>query len=116
MAVGGLVMSSLSGFVLHLLPGRVLLILSGGDHVACTLLFAVISEKPNYWAFIFPAMIGATVGVDITYVVSNIFITTNLPRHQQGIAGALINSLLFLGVSFFLGIADLVVASTARLT
>ena len=40
----------------------------------------------------------------------SIFITTNLPKAHQATAGALINSLLFLGVSFFLGLADLLVA------
>lgn len=58
-------------------------------------------------------MICATLGVDITYNVSNIFITTSMPRARQGLAGAFINSILFLGISFFLGFADLAVTQTA---
>jgi hypothetical protein len=57
-------------------------------------------------------MICATLGVDITYNVTNIFITTSMPKARQGLAGALINSLLFLGISFFLGFADLAVSQT----
>lgn len=57
-------------------------------------------------------MLCATLGVDITYNVTNIFITTSMPRARQGLAGALINSLLFLGISFFLGFADLAVSQT----
>src|SRR5690606_10263437 len=42
-----------------------------------------------------------------------IFITTNLPARHQGLAGAVINSVLFLGISFWLGIADIVVGHTS---
>jgi len=60
-------------------------------------------------------MIAATVGVDITYTITNIFITTSMTKSRQGLAGALINSVLFLGISFFLGLADLAVTSSAQL-
>lgn len=49
-------------------------------------------------------------GVDIAYSVSSVFITTQTPSNKQGLAGALINSTLFIRISFFLGIADIVVA------
>ena len=58
-------------------------------------------------------MLCATLGIDVFYNVTNIFITTSLPKARQGLAGALINSLLFLGISFFLGLADLAVSQTA---
>lgn len=69
-------------------------------------------ENPNYWAYIFPSMLCATLGIDVTYNVTNIFITTSMPKARQGLAGGLINSLLFLGISFFLGLADLAVTQT----
>lgn len=108
MAIGGLVLATVSGFTLHLLPGKVALFVSGSGYLVSVILFATIPEDPNYWAWIFPAMLGATLGVDVTYGVSNIFITTSLPKRCQGLAGAVINSVLFLGMSFFLGIADMV--------
>jgi MFS family permease len=110
MAAGGVILSTVGGFTLHLLPGRILLIISGLGSTACCLLFALAPKDAIYWAYIFPAMVSATIGVDITFVVSNIFITTNIARHRQGLSGALINSLLFLGIGFFLGLADLAVA------
>jgi hypothetical protein len=61
--------------------------------------------KPTFWAWIFPAMVCATIGIDISYSVSNLFITTSLPNHQQEIAGGLVKFLVFLGISFFLGFA-----------
>ncbi|TDZ16552.1 Efflux pump terJ [Colletotrichum orbiculare MAFF 240422] len=115
MIVGGLVIGTVGGFTLHLLPGRVLLAISGMGNLLCVLLFAIIPDNPNYWAYVFPSMICATIGIDITYTVSNVFITTNLPAHRQGTAGALINSLLFLGISFFLGMGDVAVGQTSHL-
>jgi MFS family permease len=115
MAAGGLILATLGGFILHLLSGTILLVISGLGFLLSMILFAILPESPNYWAYIFPAMIFATAGVDITYSVSNVFITTNMPKNRQGLAGALINSVLFLGMSFFLGIADITVAATAHL-
>lgn len=114
MAAGGIILATAGGFTLHLLPGRLLLIISALGSLACVLLFALMPRDANFWAWVFPAMLGATIGIDITYVVSNVFITTNIARHRQGLAGALINSLLFLGISFFLGISDLAVSEHAK--
>jgi hypothetical protein len=86
---------------------------TGADVVSSIYSFAILPEHPNYWAYIFPSMICATLGIDITYNVSNIFVTTSLPLARQGLAGAFMNSILFLGISFFLGFADLAVTQTA---
>ncbi|KAK7927653.1 hypothetical protein PG985_004651 [Apiospora marii] len=111
LAGGGLAIALLGGFTLHLLPGTALLALSCAGFIVCNLLLALAPDNPNYWAWIFPAMICATIGIDIMYNVSNIFITTNVAKTQQGLAGGCINSLLFVGMSFFLGWADLATAS-----
>jgi MFS family permease len=115
MAIGGLVLATVGGFTLHLLSGKVLLVAAGVGYVVSVLLFAIIPERFSYWAYIFPAMLGSTLGVDVTYSVSNAFITTSLPKHQQGIAGAVVWVVIFLGIGFFLGVADVVVSSTAHL-
>lgn len=115
MAVGGLVLATVGGFTLHLLSGKVLLVASGIGYIVSVLLFAIIPERFSYWAYIFPAMLGSTLGVDVTYSVSNVFITTSLPKHQQGLAGAVVWVIIFLGIGFFLGAADVVVSCTAHL-
>lgn len=112
MCVGGLILATIGGLILHLLPGRILLLISGTAYILSTLLFAILPQSFNYWAYIFPAMICATLGIDITYNVSNIFITTSMPKARQGLAGAFMNSLLFLGIAFFLSFADLAVSET----
>lgn len=111
MAAGGVILSTVGGFTLHILPGRLLLILSGSGYVLSNILFALIPEGGSYWAYILPAMVGSTLGIDITYNVTNVFITTNIPQKHQGAAGALINTLVFLPISLFLGLADVVNAN-----
>ena len=113
MCAGGCMISIVGGYVLHLLPGTVLMLIGGGAWVGNSLLFALAPEGAEYWAFVFPAMICATMGIDIIYNVANIFITTSLSKNRQGLAGALINSLLFLGIAFLLAVADVIQTATA---
>jgi hypothetical protein len=114
-AAGGIVLAATSGFIMHLVPGKILLIICGVCKLVAVLLFALIPRNPNYWAWVFPAMVAETACVDVLYTVSNVFITTNLPSHRQGLAGSLISCTLFLGICVFLGIADLGVGSSTHL-
>jgi len=59
-------------------------------------------------------VIGATIGIDITFNVANVFITTNMPSERQGLAGGLINSIFHLGITFCLGFADIIQAETVN--
>ncbi|KAF9878384.1 MFS multidrug transporter [Colletotrichum karsti] len=107
LATGGVIIAIVGGIILDKLSGTILLLLSVTGMLISSLLFVLIPSNPNYWAWVFPSMVCATIGIDIMYNVSNIFITTSVKSDQQGIAGALVNGLLFLGMSFFLGWADL---------
>ncbi|KAF1957174.1 MFS general substrate transporter [Byssothecium circinans] len=110
-ALGGIILSALGGYILHRVHGTILLVISGSAWVLAPLLFAIAPQGATYWAYTLPAMICGTLGIDITYNIANIFITTKLPD-QEGLAGAVCNSVLFLGVSFFLGFADLTAQQT----
>lgn len=112
----GLVLALISGFILHLVPGRILMIISGFGFFASVLLFALMPETSGskwraYWSYVFPAMLCSTIGVDIVFNVTNVFITTSQPRRLQAVAGALCNSLLYLGIAFWLGVSELAVAA-----
>lgn len=113
MCLGGILISILGGYFLHLIPGTILILISGLGWIITSVLFAVAPENANYWAYIFPAMICATIGIDIAFNVANIFITTNLSGKRQGLAGALINSLLYLGIAVLIGVANVVQTATA---
>lgn len=116
LAAGGFILAVIGGFVLHILSGRLLLLISGLGFLGCCILFALIPDGGEsntflYWAFVFPAMVLSTVGVDIAFNVTNIFITTSLPNHLQAVSGALITSLLYLGMAFWLGVGEMAVSA-----
>ena len=115
MLVGGVVFPISIAFFLHVVSGTAILAVSGIGWIGCGLLFAVMPVGASYWAFVFPAMICATLGMDLTFNITSIFITTNMPSKRQGLAGALINSLLNLSIAVQLGFADVVQNQTSRL-
>ncbi|KFX88315.1 hypothetical protein V490_07722 [Pseudogymnoascus sp. VKM F-3557] len=80
--------------------------------ITAPLLFAVAPQDANYWGYIFPSMMCATIGIDVTFNVCNIHITTNTTRNQQGFAGAIIAFLLHCGGTMCLGLADIVKRET----
>jgi hypothetical protein len=61
-------------------------------------------------------MICGTIGVDITFNITNVFITTAMPRRLQSTAGGVINSLLYLGMAFWLGVGELAVSTTVEMS
>ncbi|KAJ2981961.1 hypothetical protein NUW58_g6553 [Xylaria curta] len=122
LAAGGFFLAVAGGFVLHIISGRILMMISTAGYLISCLLFALLpvqtDDNPStsfiYWAYVFPAMLAGTIGVDITFNVTNVFITTAMPRRLQATAGALVNSLLYLGIAFWLGIGDLAIATALR--
>ena len=120
--MGGIILGVAGGVLLHIFPNRVLLIFSEVGFLLCVLLFAIIPGREDnqpsitflYWAYIFPAMICGTIGVDITFNIVNIFVTTAMPLHLQSAASGIINSILYLGMAFWLGIAQMAVSTTIQ--
>lgn len=109
LGVTGLVFSVLEGFVLHLVPGRLLLVISGFGALGSQLLLALMPlTKGSYWAWTFPATVLSTIGIDLFTILMTVFITSKVPVVQQGLAGGLLNSVLQLGVALTLGVADIV--------
>ncbi|CAG9977612.1 unnamed protein product [Clonostachys byssicola] len=123
LAVGGMFLAICGGFLLHILPNRILMIISELGFFLSVLLFALIPKRSSdgepsisflYWAYVFPAMICGTIGIDITFNVSNVFITTAMPQRLQSTAGGLINSVLYLGLAFWLGIGEMAVSTAVQ--
>jgi MFS family permease len=114
LGVAGLLISVLEGFILHLVPGRVLLIISGLGAVGSQLLLAFIPVGGSYWAWIFPAMVLGTIGLDLSVILMTVFVTSTFPSSQQGLAGGIINAVLQLGVAFSLGAANIIQTRTVQ--
>lgn len=112
MAAGGCIISIFEGYVLHLLPGTILLIITGTAWVIAPLLFAIAPSGVNYWEYIFSSMLYATIGIDITFNVYNIYITSSTPYNQQGFARAIIAFLLHFRGTVCLALAGVVKQKT----
>lgn len=115
LGVAGIIISVIEGFILHLVSGRILLIIGSLGALGSQMLLAEVPvEGWNYWAWIFPATICSTIGIDLPTILMTVFITTKLPLKQQGLAGGLLNSVLQLGIALILGIADILQVATVE--
>lgn len=112
MVVGGCMLAILGAMVLHRLPGTVMMVVTGLAIIIDSLLFALSPPGAGYWAWVFPAMICATLACDLIFSVANIFLSTVLPIRRQGLAGALANVIPNLGIAILLGFADVVAIET----
>nr|POE74776.1 putative mfs-type transporter [Quercus suber] len=113
LGLGGVVLSITGGLILHKVPGTILLYVTCIAIILASLLLAIMPTAAIYWAYVFPAMIFATIAIDLVFNVANIFFSTQLLSHQQGLAGALANVLLQLSIALLLGFADIVVTKTS---
>lgn len=112
MVIGGCILTVLSGWVMQVVAGTALLILTAFSIMAASLLFALAPMEANYWIYLFPAMLCATPGIGLINNVANVFLTTTLPESRQGPAGTLANALVQLSLTFLLGIANVVATYT----
>lgn len=112
MAIGGCILTLLSGWLIQVVVGTAILILTAFAIMAASLLFALAPTEAIYWAYLFPAMLCATLAIGLIFNVANVFLTTTLPKSRQGPAGALANALVQLSIAFLLGIADIVATYT----
>lgn len=106
--VSGFILAIAEGLVMHLIPGRIILIISAIAAVLAQLLLALIPRGGTYWAWILPATVCSTIGIDLSYIVMTVFVTTILPNAQQGLGGGVLNSVLQLGIAFCLGFAEII--------
>ncbi len=119
--LGGLFLAIIGGMVLHLLSNQILLILSSLGFLFCVLLFAIMpidsgqSSSTLYWMYIFPAMCCATLGIDLSFNVTNVFLTTALSKRDQAVVGGVTNCLIYIGSSFCLGCSDLLISSMQKI-
>jgi hypothetical protein len=113
MAVGGCILAGIGALILHRIPGTFLAIVSCSAIIVGSLLFAILPENAGYWRWVFPAMICATLAIDLIFSVANIFLSSTLPARQQGLAGALANALLQLSIALLLGFSDIVATMTS---
>jgi len=114
MAVGGIIFCVISSSLLHIVPIKLLLILSGLAWVGAPLVFAVGPIPLTYWREVLPSMICGTLGIDLTFTIAAIFLSSSQPLKFQGVAGAVSSILVNLAMSFSLPISLIVKEAATR--
>lgn len=96
----------MSGFLLDRIRGNYILIFGLLSACIANLLFAVpIPPTTTYWAYGFPAMVLMAFGADTIYPCLGLFTTQSLPRKDQGVAGAMFQTMAAIGRAIGLVIA-----------
>lgn len=103
LALGGITISIVGGAILHRVPITLALLLSSLFWITANLLLAFADPEKGYWAFVFPAMIAATLGVDGVFTVSCVFLSSVQKVELQGLAGAMGSLLVNGGIVVGLG-------------
>lgn len=117
MAVGGIIFCVIGGSLLHIVPIKILMIISGLSWIGAPLIFAVGPVSLSYWSEVLPSMICGTLGIDLTFTIATIFLSSSQPLKFQGVAGAVSSILVNLAMSFSLPISLIVKeAATAHVT
>lgn len=112
-AVVGLMLAVFGGMTLHLISPKLLMAVTGLAIILESVLLALAPSDVNYWQWVFIPMVCSTGAFDVIFSVANIFFSTTLPSHQQGLAGSLGNALVQLGIALLLGFAEVIATRTA---
>jgi hypothetical protein len=112
-AVGGIIFCVVGSSLLHIVPIKLLLLISGLAWIGAPLILAVGPVPLNYWAEALPSMVCSTLGIDLTFTIAAIFLSSSQPLKFQGVAGAVSSILVNLAMSFSLPISLIVKEAAA---
>lgn len=82
--------------------------------IIATLLLPFANTKEKYWSYLFPSFFIGSIGTMIIYVNANIAVFMNTPPAMAGVAGAMFNSALQLGVAVFIAILSSITQSVDK--
>ncbi|KAK6343264.1 hypothetical protein TWF730_010860 [Orbilia blumenaviensis] len=112
--IGGFIVNAFAAYTLHLIPGKLLLIVGMIAFTGSTLLFALQPANVSYWAMAFPSLCLSVVGADLVYMVSNLFVSESVPNNLKSTAGAVFNTVIALANTIGLGAGAAVANSVAN--
>ncbi|KAL5091326.1 hypothetical protein Trisim1_003293 [Trichoderma cf. simile WF8] len=112
LAIGGTTAAIVSGLVVPLLDAQYILVIGSACTMVACILAATMPDKQSYWPQMFPAITILSYGPDFLFAASQIIASNTVKKHQQGIAGSLIGTLVAYGQSTGIGFAGTVEAYT----
>ncbi|KAH8820244.1 major facilitator superfamily domain-containing protein [Xylogone sp. PMI_703] len=112
LAVMGAVAAIISAKLIPHLPAQYILCVGSLSTCIALILVATMPAQQTYWAQVFPALIFTAFGPDFLFTAAQIIASNTVKRHEQGIAGSLVGTLLNYGLSTGVGLAGTVEAYT----
>ncbi|KAF3942233.1 hypothetical protein ABW19_dt0201145 [Dactylella cylindrospora] len=112
--IGGFLVNLFAAFTLHIIPGKVLLIIGMAAFTGSSLLFALQGVNTIYWAMSFPSLCLSVIGADLVYMVSNLYVTESVPNNLKSTAGAVFNTVIALANTIGLGAGAAVANSVSN--
>lgn len=112
LAIGGTTAAIVSGLAVPLLDAQYILVIGSACTMVACILIATMPDKQQYWPQMFPAITILSYGPDFLFAASQIIASNTVKKHQQGIAGSLIGTLVAYGQSTGIGFAGTVEAYT----
>ncbi|KAI9788944.1 MAG: hypothetical protein M1835_002005 [Candelina submexicana] len=116
LAIMGVIVNIVAGLILHKVSNKLLVAIGALAYTAAFLLLALEKESTSYWAMTFPSLCLIVIGADLEFNVSNMYVMSSLPPHQQSIAGGIFNTVTRLCVTIGLGISTAVFNAIAQST
>ncbi|KAK9480300.1 major facilitator superfamily domain-containing protein [Lipomyces japonicus] len=108
--VASLIALSIVSRILHIVPGRFLLIVSQLCNMAATLLWALRPIDISYWAMSFPAICLCVIAADFAYNVVNLHTVSAVPANEQSAAAGIFYTISHIagsiGISFSSSVAS----------
>ncbi|KAJ3268237.1 hypothetical protein HK104_005431, partial [Borealophlyctis nickersoniae] len=113
MATVGLLGNIVAGYIVGVVSGQLLLIIAMTASAAAPTLYALTQPDITYWAMSFPALCLVVIGVDLTYNITNLFVLTSVPPHQQSIAAGVFNTVTQVGSTVGLAVTSAIAAGVS---
>jgi MFS family permease len=114
MAIMGIIVNIIAAFIMHKVSNKVLILTGCFGFVLSFTLIAVNTVHSSYWAFCFPSFLLAVVGADLEFNVANLYVASSMPKHQQSIAGSIVQTITKLCQSVGFGIGTAVFNAVGR--
>lgn len=115
-AIGGMFVNVLAALMMHRVSNKILSIGAALSTVTASALLSASSRSITYWALSFPAQLFAVLGADTAFCVTNLYVMSSLPPHQQSVAGGMFQTTTRLASTIGLGVSTTVFASVGGST
>ncbi|KAF7790920.1 hypothetical protein EIP86_001878 [Pleurotus ostreatoroseus] len=112
MGISGIMSNIVTGYLVAVIPGQVLVVLGLLFALAACLIFSLIKVTITYWAMGFIIVVTLPV-LDIAYTVANMQVCSGLPPDSQALAGSIFSVATRLGTSFGLAVTSAVANSVS---